>query len=121
MTFDSQVPECNGPQIKVFGVGGGGTNAVNTMVKSNIEGVEFIAANTDIQSLNDSLANKNIQIDQLLTRKGVRTSGSPIGWQKRPLHSRSFVQQVGPAPARLARVYLYAMISVGNVTVRYNL
>jgi cell division protein FtsZ len=39
------------PVIKVIGVGGGGGNAVNHMVKSNIEGVEFICANTDAQAL----------------------------------------------------------------------
>ena len=42
--------------IKVIGIGGGGGNAVNRMVSSEIKGVEFIAANTDAQALRDSLA-----------------------------------------------------------------
>ena len=92
MTFDSQVPECNGPQIKVFGVGGGGTNAVNTMVKSNIEGVEFIAANTDIQSLNDSLANKNIQIGKELT-KGLGAGADPDIGRDAALEDRYEIQE----------------------------
>ena len=43
--------EPNGARIKVIGVGGGGGNAINTMVAGRLEGVEFIAANTDVQAL----------------------------------------------------------------------
>ena len=42
--------------IKVFGVGGGGGNAINTMIEEGLHGVEFIAANTDAQALSRSLA-----------------------------------------------------------------
>ncbi len=41
----------NGAKIKVIGVGGGGSNAVNRMIRAKVEGVEFIAANTDLQAL----------------------------------------------------------------------
>ena len=41
----------SGAKIKVIGVGGGGCNAVNTMIKSGLQGVEFIVANTDSQAL----------------------------------------------------------------------
>ena len=41
----------DGARIKVIGVGGGGSNAVNRMIRAKVEGVEFIAANTDLQAL----------------------------------------------------------------------
>ena len=48
--------------IKVMGVGGGGTNAVNTMMKMNIGGVDFVACNTDAQSLIGSKAYMNLYV-----------------------------------------------------------
>ena len=54
-------------KIKVIGLGGGGGNAVNRMVESGVKGVEFIAANTDLQVLNSSKADVKIQIGATLT------------------------------------------------------
>ena len=54
--------------IKVIGVGGGGTNAVNRMVDSGIRGVEFVAVNTDRQALLLSKAASKIQIGEKITR-----------------------------------------------------
>lgn len=54
-------------KIKVIGLGGGGGNAVNRMVESGVKGVEFIAANTDLQVLNNSKADVKIQIGASLT------------------------------------------------------
>lgn len=54
----------NSAIIKVIGVGGGGGNAVEHMVKANIDGVEFICANTDAQALESSTAKTTIQIGQ---------------------------------------------------------
>ena len=51
-----------GTQIKVIGVGGGGGNAVEHMIKENVQGVEFICANTDAQALNRSSAHHLIQL-----------------------------------------------------------
>ena len=48
-------------KIKVIGVGGGGMNAVNRMIESGVKGVEFIVANTDLQVLNVSKADKKLQ------------------------------------------------------------
>ncbi len=62
--------------IKVVGVGGGGCNAVNRMVESNIQGVEFIAMNTDVQVLDRSLAGKKIQLGTNLAR-GLGAGGDP--------------------------------------------
>ena len=55
MPSSNEIP-VPGANIKVIGVGGGGGNAVNTKIASNIEGVEFIACNTDIQALQFSAA-----------------------------------------------------------------
>ncbi|GMV87237.1 MAG: cell division protein FtsZ [Chthonomonas sp.] len=66
----------NNAIIKVVGVGGGGSNAVNRMVDSGIRGVEFIAMNTDIQALDQSRAAKKVQIGVNLTR-GLGTGGNP--------------------------------------------
>jgi cell division protein FtsZ len=54
-------------KIRVIGIGGGGTNAVNNMIQSDLKGVDFIAANTDIQSLTSSLATVQIQLGTNLT------------------------------------------------------
>jgi cell division protein FtsZ len=62
--------------IKVIGIGGGGGNAINTMIRTNIEGVTFIAANTDVQSLRFSLAERKIQIGKELTR-GLGAGADP--------------------------------------------
>ncbi len=67
--------------IKVIGVGGAGNNAVNRMVESGIEGVEFIAVNTDKQALMLSKANTKIQIGEKITR-GLGAGANPdIGAQ----------------------------------------
>lgn len=62
--------------IKVVGVGGGGGNAVEYMVASNIEGVEFIAANTDAQALRNSSANVTLQLGAAVT-KGLGAGANP--------------------------------------------
>lgn len=62
--------------IKVVGVGGGGGNAVEYMVASNIEGVEFVAANTDAQALRNSSANVTLQLGANVT-KGLGAGANP--------------------------------------------
>jgi cell division protein FtsZ len=70
-----------GAKIKVIGVGGGGSNAVNRMVHSGLEGVEFIIANTDVQALRGNAAAMKIQIGSKLT-KGLGAGADPnIGRQ----------------------------------------
>ena len=64
-------------KIKVIGIGGGGSNAVNTMISQyDIQGVEFIAVNTDAQALKNTLASTQLQIGQELTR-GLGVGGDP--------------------------------------------
>uniref|UniRef100_A0A7N0U1V2 Uncharacterized protein n=1 Tax=Kalanchoe fedtschenkoi TaxID=63787 RepID=A0A7N0U1V2_KALFE len=64
-------------KIKVVGVGGGGNNAVNRMIGSGLQGVDFYAINTDSQALLQSAAQNPIQIGELLTR-GLGTGGNPL-------------------------------------------
>lgn len=64
------------PKITVIGVGGAGGNAVNNMIKSNLQGAEFVAANTDAQALEHSLANVKIQLGENITR-GLGAGASP--------------------------------------------
>jgi len=65
-----------GARIKVIGVGGGGSNAVNRMVRAGVSGVEFIVANTDQQALSQSAAPVKIQLGRLLT-KGLGAGADP--------------------------------------------
>lgn len=67
--------------IKVVGVGGGGTNAVNRMIKGQVHGVEFITINTDSQALQQAQAPMRIQIGEKLTR-GLGAGGNPSTGQK---------------------------------------
>lgn len=72
--FDEEV--ITGARIKVIGVGGGGSNAVNRMIEAGIKGVEFIVANTDVQALNNSKAPIKIQLGSKLTR-GLGAGADP--------------------------------------------
>ena len=64
--FDSAIS--NGAVIKVIGVGGAGGNAVNRMIEDDVQGVEFIVANTDLQALDMMRAETKIQLGPKLTR-----------------------------------------------------
>jgi cell division protein FtsZ len=70
------VEERFGANIKVIGIGGGGGNAINRMIEAGIEGVEFIAVNTDLQALSNNAAGKKMQIGSQLT-KGLGSGGRP--------------------------------------------
>ena len=74
-------------KIKVIGVGGGGNNAVNRMISLGLEGVEFIAINTDAQALLTALAPKRMQIGEKLTR-GLGAGARPEIGQKAAMESR---------------------------------
>ncbi len=69
-------PPITGARIKVIGVGGGGSNAVNRMIDAGIKGVEFIVANTDLQALNASKAPVKIQLGTASTR-GLGAGSNP--------------------------------------------
>lgn len=73
--------------IRVIGLGGGGNNAVNRMIETGMQGVEFIAANTDAQVLATSLADVRIQIGDYLTR-GLGAGANPEIGQKAAVENR---------------------------------
>ncbi|HFU9418401.1 TPA: cell division protein FtsZ [Streptococcus agalactiae] len=76
MVFSFDTASVQGAVIKVIGVGGGGGNAINRMIDEGVAGVEFIAANTDIQALSSSKAETVIQLGPKLTR-GLGAGGQP--------------------------------------------
>jgi cell division protein FtsZ len=78
--------------IKVFGIGGGGTNAVNRMIGSGVKGVEFWGVNTDLQALSVSLADNRLQIGAKLT-KGLGAGSNPEVGQKAAEESREEIKQ----------------------------
>ena len=79
MEFDFEKVYDSGVNIKVIGVGGGGNNAVNRMISTNIRGVEFIAVNTDNQALNTSCAAKKLVIGEKITRGKGAGSNPDVG------------------------------------------
>ena len=74
-------------RIKVIGVGGGGGNAINTMVAARLEGVEFIAANTDVQALAANKASVKIQIGRN-TSRGLGAGANPDRGREAALEAR---------------------------------
>src|SRR3972149_2682809 len=62
--------------VKIMGLGGGGQNAINRMIELGLDGVDFIAANTDAQALSSSLAPVRIQVGPRVTR-GLGAGGGP--------------------------------------------
>jgi cell division protein FtsZ len=73
--------------MKVIGLGGGGNNAVNRMIESGLEGVEFIGANTDAQALASSLAETRVQMGDRIT-KGLGAGANPEIGEKAALEER---------------------------------
>lgn len=86
----SDINELSPTVIKVIGCGGGGSNAVNRMIESNIKGVEFIVINTDKQALGSSLAEKKIAIGQKVTN-GLGAGGKPIIGEKSALEDKETI------------------------------
>ncbi|MCB9687228.1 MAG: cell division protein FtsZ [Alphaproteobacteria bacterium] len=88
---DEELP--TGARIKVIGVGGGGGNAVNTMISAGLTGVEFIAMNTDSQDLRRSLASKRFQLGQQLT-KGLGAGANPEVGREAALEDRERISEL---------------------------
>lgn len=91
--FEIQQSNVLGAKIKVVGVGGGGCNAVNTMIRAGLTGVEFIAANTDKQVLESVLAPTKIAIGQELTR-GLGAGANPDVGRKAALEDYAHITEV---------------------------
>ena len=79
-------------KIKIVGVGGGGSNAVNSMIASSLEKVEFIAVNTDAQALETSLAHQSLQIGNSLT-KGLGAGASPEIGRQAALDDKDLIEE----------------------------
>lgn len=79
-------------QIKVIGVGGGGSNAVNRMIENGLQGVEFIAVNTDAQALHLSKAETKLQLGGKLTR-GLGAGANPEIGKKAAEESREHLEE----------------------------
>jgi cell division protein FtsZ len=78
--------------IKVFGVGGGGGNAINTMIEEGLQGVEFITANTDSQALHRSLAPLKLQLGARLT-KGLGAGANPEVGRQAAVEDRDMLRE----------------------------
>ena len=85
--------QLQGAKIKVIGVGGGGSNAVNRMIRAKVEGVEFIAANTDLQALKMSHAPVKLQLGAKLT-KGLGAGANPEIGRKAALEDTEKIIEV---------------------------
>ncbi|MBW1873882.1 MAG: cell division protein FtsZ [Deltaproteobacteria bacterium] len=99
-------------RIKVVGVGGSGGNALNTMIQGGLEGVEFIAANTDAQALDRSLAPVKLQLGPELTR-GLGAGGNPDVGRKAALED---VQRLSEALEGADMVFITAGMGGGTGT-----
>src|SRR5690625_6524922 len=84
MQFTLEENIVNGAVLKVIGVGGGGGNAVDHMVRSNVEGVDFVCANTDAQALRHSSASTVIQ----LGKNGLGAGANPEVGREAALEER---------------------------------
>ncbi len=91
--FEIDQAAAQGAKIKVVGVGGSGCNAVNTMIRMGLEGVEFITANTDRQALDASLAPIKLAIGQELT-KGLGAGANPEVGRKAALEDYAKISEV---------------------------
>ncbi|MEK7379269.1 MAG: cell division protein FtsZ [Candidatus Binatota bacterium] len=80
-----------GARIKVIGIGGGGGNAVNTMISSKLTGVDFIVANTDAQSIEASRASVKIQLGEKIT-KGLGAGANPEIGRRATLEDQERIQ-----------------------------
>ena len=83
-----------GAYIKVIGIGGGGGNAVNTMIASGLQGVEFITANTDLQALEATQADMRLQLGANLTR-GLGAGAKPEIGRKAAQEDREAIMKTG--------------------------
>jgi cell division protein FtsZ len=93
MTFDLIDTYAENAVIKVVGVGGGGGNALDHMVNSDIEGVDFICANTDVQALRKSAATTQLQLGTEIT-KGLGAGANPDVGRQAALEDRERIMEV---------------------------
>jgi cell division protein FtsZ len=101
-----------GAKVKIIGIGGGGNNAINTMISSQLSGVEFIAANTDAQALSTNLATFKLQLGTSLT-KGLGAGANPETGRKAALED---VDKIREALKGADMVFITAGLGGGTGT-----
>ncbi|VEP15008.1 Cell division protein FtsZ [Hyella patelloides LEGE 07179] len=109
---NSKIVPSNVAKIKVIGVGGGGCNAVNRMIESDVSGIEFWAVNTDAQALEKADAPQKLQIGQKIT-KGLGAGGNPAIGQKAAEESR---EEIAHALENTDLVFITAGMGGGTGT-----
>ncbi|MEG0018433.1 MAG: cell division protein FtsZ, partial [Hydrogenoanaerobacterium sp.] len=109
-SIDMEYDNC--VSIKVLGVGGGGGNAVNRMIQSGMQGVDFVSVNTDHQALMFSQAAQKIQIGEKLT-KGRGAGGDPEKGQRAAEESR---EEIAAALRGTNMVFITAGMGGGTGT-----
>ncbi len=112
MSFEHEEMYDSGVVIKVIGVGGGGNNAINRMINSNIKGVEFIAINTDGQALKASSAATQIVIGEKVT-KGHGAGSDPVVGEKA---AEENIEDIRSAVAGANMIFLTAGMGGGTGT-----
>ena len=112
MAFELDENFESGVNIKVIGVGGGGNNAVNRMISSNVRGVDFIAINTDKQALNRSAATSKISIGEKIT-KGHGAGSNPAVGEKSAEES---IEEIKEALAGADMVFITTGMGGGTGT-----
>lgn len=104
--------QANMARIKVFGIGGGGNNAINNMIRSGLQGVEFYAANTDAQALASSEAANKLQIGHEVTR-GLGAGADPdVGYAA----ARESIEAIRKALEGADMVFITAGMGGGSGT-----
>lgn len=93
VTLDREEPKRLSAQLKVVGVGGGGCNAIDSMINRGLRGVEFVAVNTDAQVLDESVANQKIQLGTAVTR-GLGAGADPNVGKKAAEEDREKISRV---------------------------
>lgn len=110
--FELEIENTVSAKLKVIGCGGAGGNAVNRMIGAGLRGVDFIAANTDVQALNQSLAPHRIQIGANATR-GLGSGGDPVQGRKAAEEDEG---AIGDAVADSDMVFITAGMGGGTGT-----
>ena len=92
-------------KIKVIGVGGAGNNVINRMISSGVDGVEFVAVNTDKQDLNKSVCKNKVQIGEKLT-SGMGAGSKPEIGKKSAEESRAAIAKILEGTDKIGRAHV---------------
>ena len=98
-SFEFDIPAHHKSIIKVIGVGGGGSNAVNHMYNQGIKGVEFVVCNTDLQALQSSPVPSKLQIGTTLT-EGLGAGANPEVGKDAALENKEEIRNLLDYPRR---------------------